>query len=510
MTVEPNAAAGSTPAEPFVELDPNRTDEGPAAAETHLSVVLFAGTRAYKLYKPFDAGFVDATTVEQRLGLCRRELEQNRRFAPDVYLGVMHLLDDEGRVHDHALVMRRLPPERRLAHLLSTPEGPHRLRDIAKRVAAVHAAAPRLTAEQAAAACSADAVRANWHDNAAVLAPFAGTLFDADEFERVQTLADRYLDGAAALFRLRIEQQLAVDGHGDLLAEDIFCLEDGPRILDCLAFDDRLRHGDVLADLAFLAMDVERLAGVDAAQSLVRWYHEFSNEHHPGSLAHHYVAYRANVRAKVACLRHTQGDPDAAAVVADFHRRCRDHLERARVRFVLVGGTPATGKSTLAATLGQAAGWTVLRSDELRRELDGLPAETGPPTDPDPYGAGRYRPEAVARVYEAMLQRARTLAARGESVILDASWVDARWRTAARKAADEACAELVELRCEAPEDVVQARIERRRAEGVDPSEATVEVARAMRQRLDPWPEATTIDTTHPLERSIAHAIERAR
>ena len=32
-----------------------------------------------------------------------------------------------------------------------------------------------------------------------------------------------------------------MDGHGDLLAEDIFCLPDGPRILDCLEFDDRLR-----------------------------------------------------------------------------------------------------------------------------------------------------------------------------------------------------------------------------------------------------------------------------
>ena len=37
-----------------------------------------------------------------------------------------------------------------------------------------------------------------------------------------------------------------VDGHGDLLADDIFCLDDGPRILDCLDFDDRLRWLDGL------------------------------------------------------------------------------------------------------------------------------------------------------------------------------------------------------------------------------------------------------------------------
>ncbi|MEZ5234214.1 MAG: hypothetical protein R2749_16130 [Acidimicrobiales bacterium] len=95
-------------------------------------------------------------------------------------------------------------------------------------------------------------------------------------------------------------------------------------------------------------------------------------------------------------------------------------------------------------------------------------------------------------------------------MILDASWVDALLAGRARRSAERARAELVELRCDAPFDVVEARIERRRAEGRDPSEATAEVARAMRERLDPWPEATTIDTTHPIERSIAHAIERAR
>jgi aminoglycoside phosphotransferase family enzyme len=49
-----------------------------------------------------------------------------------------------------------------------------------------------------------------------------------------------------------------VDGHGDLLGDDIFCLDDGPRILDCLDLDDRLRWLDGLDDAAFLAMDLER------------------------------------------------------------------------------------------------------------------------------------------------------------------------------------------------------------------------------------------------------------
>lgn len=496
----------------FAGLAADETVPPPAVAETHLSTVFFAGSRAYKLYKPFDAGFIDARTADQRLALCRQEVELNRRFSPDVYLGVMHLSDDDGFAHDHAVVMRRLPADRRLSRLIGTGEGPDRIREVARAVAAIHAAAPRLEAGPATASAGADAVRANWEANFAVIAPHVGSVVPTEEFERVRTLAGRYLQGCAPLFEHRIRTGMVIDGHGDLLAEDIFCLPDGPRILDCLAFDGRLRHGDRLADLAFLVMDVERFGGMEAALSLTRWYREFSYESHPGSLAHHYVAYRANVRAKVACLRHRQGDPDAATQVADHHRRCRDHLERARVRLVLVGGTPATGKSTVATHLGQIAGWTVLRSDEIRRELEGRPADVTaerqrPPTEA--FGEGRYHADAVDRVYETLLDRAVQLARLGESVVLDASWVDARRRLAARRAAAGAGAELIELHCDAPIELVRARIDERRRLGVDPSEASVEVAEVMRDRIDPWPEAARLDTRQPIERVVREALTHA-
>ncbi|MDI2130508.1 hypothetical protein [Yinghuangia seranimata] len=59
--------------------------------ETHCGVVFFAGDRAAKLKKPVDFGFVDFTTREARQAACRAEVELNRRFSPDVYLGVADL-----------------------------------------------------------------------------------------------------------------------------------------------------------------------------------------------------------------------------------------------------------------------------------------------------------------------------------------------------------------------------------------------------------------------------------
>ena len=78
--------------------------------------------------------------------------------------------------------------------------------------------------------------------------------------EETERMALRFLAGRGPLFDSRIRERRVVDGHGDLLADDIFCLDDGPRILDCLDFDDRLRWLDGLDDAAFLAMDLERLS----------------------------------------------------------------------------------------------------------------------------------------------------------------------------------------------------------------------------------------------------------
>lgn len=100
-------------------------------------------------------------------------------------------------------------------------------------------------------------------------------------------------------------------------------------MLDCIEFDDRLRHGDVLADVAFLTMDLERLGAPDLAGRFLGWYREFSGHPHPSSLVEHYVAYRAHVRAKFACLRYAQGDPSAAGDASALLSLAVRHLDSA-------------------------------------------------------------------------------------------------------------------------------------------------------------------------------------
>jgi predicted kinase len=329
-------------------------------------------------------------------------------------------------------------------------------------------------------------------------------VFDDAGARRVEQLVHRYLDGRERLFDQRVRDGRIRDGHGDLQADDIFLLDDGPRILDCLEFDAALRWDDVLDDVAFLAMDLERLGRADLASRFFDWHRELSGDAWPPSLSHHFVAYRAHIRAKVNAIRHAQGDAVAGDAARSLLALCRAHLEEGRVRAVLVGGLPGTGKSTIAAALGGRLGYPVLRTDVFR----------GPP-QPERragagYGEGRYRQEAVEAVYDAMLDEAKRLLELGESVVLDASWSSAAMRSAARDIAAQTSSEVVELQCVSPTDVAADRIRARTAVGIDPSEATPDVATAMAAHFDAWPEAVAVDTVAAVEDSVGSALDIVR
>jgi aminoglycoside phosphotransferase family enzyme/predicted kinase len=473
-----------------------------AIRETHASIVFFVGDRVYKLKKPVKLDFLDFSTREQRERACRREVELNRRLAPDVYLGVSDVVSTDGRPCEHLVVMRRMPDERRLSTLVQHDEPVDDcVRATARVIAAFHARAE--TSPVIAAAGSVVAVRANWESGFATTVPFVGSILDPLVVGRVEELASRYLDGRGPLFAARISQGQVRDGHGDLLADDIFCLDDGPRILDCIEFDDRLRYGDVLADVAFLAMDLERVGALELGRRFLGWYREFSAARYPETLADHYIAYRAHVRAKVACLRAAQGDVTAADSARRLLQIAHDHLVRGRVVLTLVGGLPGTGKSTLAVDLADHLGCTVLRSDEVRKDLAGL--GHGQRTRAG-YGEGLYDESSTAATYQELIDRAGALLELGEPVILDASWSADRWRESARALARATCSDLVELRCDAPGDLVRERLAGRARAGTDASDATSEVAERMATIADPWPTATVIDTSSAREHSAASAL----
>ncbi|WP_430332572.1 AAA family ATPase [Rhodococcus sp. ACT016] len=476
-----------------------------ALHETHSGVVLLLGDRVYKAKKPIRTEFLDFRTRDARRAVCAREIELNRRLAPDVYLGVVELPDPATGEGEPLVVMRRMPEAARLSTLVRDgtmgSDVGARIDAIADTVARFHAGAQR--GAEIAAEGTVDAVRRRWCNNIRETRALDQHVLDDGRLDALERRVLRYLDGRGPLFAERIDAGRIVDGHGDLLADDIFWLDDGPRILDCLEFDDRLRYLDEIDDIACLAMDLEFLGRADLAARLFDRYTGAADDPAPASLRHHYVAYRAFMRAKVDCVRYLQGREESAGDALRHAALAEDHLDRGAVRLALVGGLPATGKSTIAKALAAEVGAVLVSSDAVRREL--FAGERA--ADPDPgYGRGRYSGEATARVYAALLDRARTHLDRGESVVLDASWTDADRREHASEVAAAARADLVPLRCVAPPEVTEHRL---RARGADhDSEATPDIARVMAGAADPWPDATAVDTGGSVDDALVAATDR--
>jgi len=466
--------------------------------ETHSAVVVFLGDRAYKVKKPVGLGFLDFSTRDRRRSACEREVELNRRLAPDVYLGVADVSGPDDELLDHLVMMRRLPEDRKLARLVvAGVDVADQLRQVARVVAAFHsrcARGPRIAVEG-----GRDALGARWEASFTQVRSLPDQAFGTRTLDEVEALVRTYLRGREPLFAHRQTSGEIVDGHGDLLAEDIFLMDDGPRILDCIEFDDTLRYVDVLDDAAFLAMDLERLGQPGLGGRFLDWYMEYSGDTAPDSLRHHFLAYRAFVRAKVAGVRQAQGDSRSAHEVSKLLTVTRQHLAAGEVCLVLVGGAPGTGKTTTAGGLADLLGLTLISSDRVRKELAGRLPESASPAQ---WQHGIYTGPWTDRTYAELLSRARSLLGRGESVVLDASWADESWRGRAAAGAAETSSRLVQLECRLDTASAAGRIMART--GI--SDADPEIATLVRARFAPWPGALGVDTTaSPADAALAAA-----
>ncbi|UGT67825.1 AAA family ATPase [Nocardia gipuzkoensis] len=478
--------------EPFAQL-----------RETHTGLVVLCGDRAYKAKKPVVTDFLDFGTPENRERACARELELNQRLAPDVYLGLAHLTDPEGGADEPIIVMRRMPEASRLSATLAEPaRDAVELSALAETLARFHAGGRR-DADIDRAGTPAQ-LRRRWENLLRPLQQYPHAPSDPSILARAEYMAVRYIDGRTSLLTERIADGRMVDGHGDLLAEDIFVLPDGFRILDCLDFDDELRYVDSLDDAAFLAMDLEFLGYPEQSDAFLNCYLRAAGDSPPPSLRHHYIAYRAMVRAKTDHIRADQGDVEAAGRAERHLDLAVEHLEQGAVRLVLVGGLPGTGKSTVAARLAAATGAVVISSDSVRAELRTTGSIAGAA---GVFGAGAYRSAAKALVYAQMLEQARQRLERGVSVILDASWTDSDQRARAAALADETRSDLVPLRCVCPQPLAAERIS---ARPQGDSDATPAIAAALAATVTPWPEAIVLDTAQPIEGSIGTALDAWR
>jgi hypothetical protein len=471
---------------------------------THASTVFLCGDRAWKIKKPVKLGFLDFSTLERRRADCKRELELNRRLAPEIYLGlsavvrrgtgiqVVDSLAQGDDVVEWAVRMRRMPAEGMLDILVSRGEVTlGHIRDFAQRLAKFHASAESAgaAAEHGSVERLADRLRRNLAQLASGATCMPGpnglTGGSADDavaplelVDGLKQAAERWIRRIAPTLHDRRSRGRVRDGHGDLHARNL-CMVDGRIIAyDCLEFDDSLRCADVAADVGFLAMDLARLGRRDLADAFVAEYSRASGDGDIAGPVRFFSFHYAIVRAMVELIRLSQGETPAAERPA-IVRAIRDFAMLAagyavEPVTVLMMGLPATGKSTLALALARHLRATVLESDRIRKQLHGIaPTDRGPA---EVYSAG-----ATARTYAAIAERAVSIQG---SVVIDASHHTHSQRTPSIAAAVRRGGPWLLVEVHADPATIAARMERR---GMDPSrtsDATIDVHQAMGARRE--------------------------
>jgi uncharacterized protein len=504
--------------DPAVYPEPTTTVE---VRETHISLVFLTDRYAYKFKKPVDLGFLDFLTLEQRRFYCEQELTLNRRLSSGIYLEVVALHQDDqrytfadhGPIAEYAVKMRRLPPDRSLEALLQRDEvTPESIQALARRLVTFHADHPLpISAESYG---TLERVRADWGENFAQTADSIGRTQSHQTYQKIQQAVTAFTARHAAWFAQRVRDGRIRDCHGDLRAEHIYFEPQQMQLIDCIEFNQRFRFIDVTSEVAFLAVDLERLGAPAVAHRFVRAYVQHSGDVSMYRLLDFYRCYRAYVRGKVTHIRLQAGPPP----------ELRDHLQhRAESYFALAAqyadrlhrpllllttGLIASGKSTLANGIAAALDLNLFSSDRVRKEMAGIAPET---SQQAAYGAKLYSPATTQRTYDALADLARQALRRGESVILDASFAKRQARQGMAALAQEMQARYAVIECWAPEATLRERLRARQRLPTSISDAREEILSQFQRDYEPVQadEASCcvrLDTTQGVAQCVQQAL----
>ena len=224
---------------------------------------------------------------------------------------------------DWLVRMRRLPAGRMLDHMIRARSFTESdVRGVVAELSRFYHAAPPLPLTPAAYRLRiADGISENLRELAA---PRYG--LPPELVEPVCEALRQFLDTRVALFATRVEAGRVIEAHGDLRPEHI-CLDTQPQIIDCLEFSADFRSLDAADELAFLALECERLGAPELRRLIFATYSEITGDVPPDTLVHFYQSYRACVRARIA-IWHLD-DPGVRGP-SNWLRRAADYLQLAR------------------------------------------------------------------------------------------------------------------------------------------------------------------------------------
>ena len=487
-------------AQPLIESlqDPALYDhpvQGFTVLETHISWVILTGDYAYKIKKPVNFGFLDFSTLALRRKYCLEEVRLNARYAADLYLAVVGIYGDyrtpslqgNGEPMEYAVKMRQFPQDALLSRLLERS----RLLEIhidamAKEVAAFHAIAqhaapdnPWGTPEQV----------QEWAlENFAEIRPLLQDSKSLRQLDALHAWTEKEYQRRRDQLQARKREGGIRECHGDLHLGNMFLQGERIRLFDCIEFNEELRWIDVMCEAAFVVMDLCDRGRPEFAWRFLNRYLQHTGDYTSLAILPYYFVYRALVRAKVSLLRLSQGHLDEnerTAVLQEFRgylNLAQGMSQRPVPAVIITHGLSGSGKSVTAGKLAETLLAVHVRSDIERKRLYGygMTADSG-----SSLHSGIYSTTATVRTYDRLAEIAAAALDGGDTVLVDATFLESGQRRRFLDQARRTGAAAVILDFQIPEQMLRERIMARQRSGGDVSEAGLDILASQLRQVQP-------------------------
>ncbi|UTW03514.1 AAA family ATPase [Amphritea atlantica] len=489
--------------------------------ETHISWVILTGEIAYKIKKPVDFGFLDFTSLESRKHYCNEELRLNQRLAPDIYQEVIAIcgspanpkltrqeltnpepatipstklastaaastnsdaraadidnagVDSSAQPFEYAVKMRQFDDALRLDRLLqkSALTNAH-IDALSQQIAEFHLAVPHASNDGPWG--ETDTVWRVVSDNFAHTGEHLDSLDDWMELQQLAYQVSQQFRSLSSKIEQRKREGNIRECHGDLHLANTTLLENQVRLFDCIEFNLEFRWIDTICDLAFLLMDLEANQQHAFSNRCLNRYLEITGDYDGTQLLNFYKGYRAMVRAKVAVI----GKEHNLEVYRRYIKLALSYANKPSPVLFLMHGVSGSGKSYLSQHLLEHSGAIRIRSDVERKRLHRELSLKGEKLE-------MYGNEMNAHTFNHLKALTKTLLRAGETVIVDATFIRERTRQSYIRIAKKLGVEIRIISCTCNQLLMEQRLERREAEGSDPSDADVKIMRQQQKTGQP-------------------------
>ena len=473
--------------------------ETPKLIETHISWVLLTGEFAFKVKKRVKFTFVDYSTLAKRKHYCEKELELNRRFAPDLYLSVVPIslinnelhFEDDSNIVDYAVKMSQFDQSEILANSLTHPD----LDGCAFERFGVHLATlhdqsaqfaqPRVESEISQKIRTtllkrfgiessptmgigptpgdANQVSKDAKENISFLLTQWRNSNLTEPLRRLELWTSNEIARLTHRFRSRKLHGFIRRCHGDMHLNNLLFRSGEIAAFDGIEFNENFQFVDTASDLAFPLMDLVAFEKSAWAFRLLNSYIETARDFELLDVIQFYIVYRALVRAKVTWMNPENHTNDLhREAVAPWLRYLNTALSMAQPAtpfLAITHGLSGSGKSTRALEYVENQGAIRLRSDVVR---NWMPSQ----------GSEKYSDHSRTQVYRYLRELATRVLNTHHSVIVDATFLAREHRRMFEELAKTKRIPFKILNCDAAPDVLRQRLSTRTN---DPSEANLEV-----------------------------------